>query len=401
MKYPHLWSFVIAVILFFGGGALGLIFARRIERHHAAAYAGRPFDLKILGSALPRAALDRADLLITVGASEVLDRPSLWRAGYFFRDYATGFCPFEIAQRGLSALTIAQVVAGLGNDLRDKRIVVSYTPEMFTGSSLDRRAYRAAFSLLHAHQIVFNPSLSVSTRRDAARRMLHYRGTLKHSPLLLFAMKKLVRGGALAQFLYYLSLPLGKLEELFLGLQDHALVLHSILADHLPAPKKSPHVIDWNFEQMRALRAQKIDVSSNEFGVQNSIWEQHYRSDVRAHDQTRLDQRFLSGLRRSVEWRDFDILLRILRDLGAKPLIIGRPMKGVLDDARGPSASARQVFYERMQDVVRAYRFPLVDFHEFDGDPYFVDDALSHTSREGWVYVDRVMDDFFHKRLGE
>ena len=99
----------------------------------------------------------------------------------------------------------------------------------------------------------------------------------------------------------------------------------------------------------------------------------------------------------SKEWSDLNILLEILKEMGAQPLIMSRPINGPIWQAFGVSKKARQVYYDRLQNiVVDTYGMPLVDFENHDGDQYFSIDSLSHTSRLGWAYVDQTLDAFFH-----
>ncbi len=68
-------------------------------------------------------------------------------------------------------------------------------------------------------------------------------------------------------------------------------------------------------------------------------------------------------------------------------------------DALGVPLSARTQFYDRLEESVNAYGFPLLDFRQYDGDKYFVIDLFSHISRKGWVYVDQTLDAFYHGTL--
>ncbi len=98
----------------------------------------------------------------------------------------------------------------------------------------------------------------------------------------------------------------------------------------------------------------------------------------------------------SAEWTDLDIVLRILKDAGAQPLLLGRPMNADYYSAVGISESAQQQFYVKLHQVAQRYDVPVVDFQDHAQDKYFGVDPAPHTSREGWVYVDQAMDAFYH-----
>jgi D-alanine transfer protein len=65
--------------------------------------------------------------------------------------------------------------------------------------------------------------------------------------------------------------------------------------------------------------------------------------------------------------------------------------------ARGVSRSAREVYYDRMHELARRYRFPLVDFEDHDADPTFLISHREHPTPKGWMYFNKALDNFFHK----
>ena len=101
----------------------------------------------------------------------------------------------------------------------------------------------------------------------------------------------------------------------------------------------------------------------------------------------------------SEEWSDLAILLEILKELGAQPLLMSRPINGTLYTAAGISGKAQQTFYARLQSLAGAYAMPLVDFQEYTDDRYFSFDKFSHTSREGWAIVDKTLDAYYHGNI--
>lgn len=74
---------------------------------------------------------------------------------------------------------------------------------------------------------------------------------------------------------------------------------------------------------------------------------------------------YLQNLQTSKEWEDLDILLSVLQELDAAPLIISRPVNGpLLQATKGISAEARQEYYNRLEQVVVStfFTFQLVCF---------------------------------------
>ena len=110
------------------------------------------------------------------------------------------------------------------------------------------------------------------------------------------------------------------------------------------------------------------------------------------------DAGFLATLARAHEWNDLELLLRGLRDLGAKPLLLSMPINGPYYDRIGVSFAARAAYYERLRAVAEKYAMPLIDFRTHEEDRDFLVDYHDHLSAEGWMYYNAALDAFFHNR---
>ena len=187
------------------------------------------FEQKNTGSALQAEAFRQPDLLPLYGSSEMrVANP--YHPSTLLRTYPTGFTVFPVGKPGTTCLAILQDVAAVGPALRGKKVAVSLTPSwFFEGGMLDAAAYAGNFSRLHAGELVFATALSLPLKQGAARRMLQYPATLKGDPLLRFAVGRLAAGSPPSLALYYAALPLGKLQNLILKVQDHVEVIDFIL----------------------------------------------------------------------------------------------------------------------------------------------------------------------------
>jgi len=354
-----------------------------------------------LGSALQKIALRQPDWLLVYGSSEIVDEVLGYTAPEVFRTFPTGFAPYEIAQGGENSLVLAQEVAALGPDLRGKKVVISFTPSMFFEPMIYSGTYAGLFVPLRANELAFSTQLSYATKQEAARRMLQYPKTLEKEPLLRFALERLDSDSPLDRVLYYAVWPVGKLWTLVLELQDQWQALTFLWArPELQQP--APHVlaaIDWQALEAKAEQEQEAHANNNPFGFDNTIWVAHYQNPAPDSDPFGYDQTAITNLQQTLEWTDLDILLRTLKEMGAQPLIMSRPFNAMYWEARGVTAQDRQAYYDRLSQLVASYGMPLVDFRDHETDKYFNTDAASHTSRKGWVYVDKAMDQFFHGTL--
>ena len=328
------------------------------------------------GSALQQAVFRQADLLPVYGSSEMISEITPLRAYLFFRSYPTGFMVFEVARDAATSLIIAQDLAALGPELRGKKVVISFTPAMFNAGEVSQPNYEGNYSQLHGDALIFDPNLSFQVKQQAARRMLDYPKTLVNDPILEFTLNNLAGTSTSQRALYYLTMPLGQLETSIIRLQDHWQVLNLIWSMHKLSPKvvKKPEAIQWNEVIAQAEEEQVADANNNPYGIQNSKW----GSDLQKYFARRSappgskDDQFIRRLDDSKEWTDLEVLLEVLKERGAQPLILSRPIDGPIWQAFGVSKEARQVYYDRLQTIVEGtYGMPLVDFEDHDGDRYF------------------------------
>jgi D-alanine transfer protein len=361
--------------------------------------AARQPNLSILtqGSALQAEALRQPDLLPVYGSSELIwrDYQGNYNGSELFREYPTGFTIFPVAGAGASSLTILQELAAVGAELRDRKVAVSLSPSwLFRSARGDQTYYAGNFSPLHAAAFAFSTDLSLDLKQIAARRMLDYPQTLDREPLLRFALERLADPSPLSRALYFAALPLGKLETLVLGLQDHweTLALIRSQPNIRPEVPRRASPLDWPALLARATRI--AEQRTRKRPLSDSSAEPSRGGRAVAH-------RFIQKLRQSTEWTDLVLLMRVLRELGARPLIVSPPLAGAYFDHLGVSRQARSDFYQKFRRLIEPYRVPVVDFANQDESRSFVADRRSHLSAEGWAYYDQALDAFYHDALGQ
>jgi poly-D-alanine transfer protein DltD len=251
---------------------------------------------------------------------------------------------------------------------------------------------------LNANELAVSTHLSYETKQFAARRLLRYPDTLKADPLLKFALEQLASDTLLSHVLYYFSYLLGKLQTSILELQDHyetVTLLRSLTTVGPDVPRQAA-LIDWNALKASARRKQIPHSDNNPYGFDNIIWE-HIARALKAQPQLQADAAFRAAVDSSPEWGDLELVLKICNDLGAKPLLLGRPINAHFYHALGVSEASIQAYYTKLENLAKQYAVSVVDFRNLQGDVFFGMDPLSHTSREGWAYVDQELDAFYHQ----
>ena len=388
----HLTAAFAALLIAGAALAAGLVWCQRLEHRYVHELAMDFSDAKLHGVALQKAAFAEDDLLLLYGSSELVKEiPN--KASEFFYEYPTGFRVFAVGKPGTTALAVLQKLAAIGHGLRGRKVAISVSPSSYFADTVDPGYYAGNFSDLQATEIAFSYALSHGLKRDAARRMLAYPKTLDDDWLLHFALARLAHDSLLDHALYTAILPLGKLQCWIGRAQDHFEAAAHIVdaqlredaAEH-PGAKK----LNWDETFKRAEVIAKTMRAKAKKSPAPALVKRPHGSR---------DKAFLQTLAHADEWTDCELLLRVLRELGAKPLLMSMPVHGPDLEATGVSAEARHAYLARLQELAAKYRAPLVYYGQHEEDPNFFYDNLDHLGAKGWVYYNQTLDDFFHERL--
>ena len=389
---PHLTAALAALLI--AGAALSarLVWCQRIEHRYVHELAPDLSDAKLHGVALQRAAFAEDDLLLLYGSSELVKEiPN--KASEFFYEYPTGFRVFAVGKPGTTSLAVLQKLAAIGPELRGRKVAISLSPSSYFAEEVDPGYYAGNFSDLQATEIAFSSALSHGLKRDAARRMLEYPKTLDDNWLLHFALARLARDTRPGHMLYSAILPLGKLQTWIGRTQDHF--------------EAATHIVDAKLREDAAQRPGGRKLNWDETFKRAEVIAKAMRAKAKKSPAPALvkrprgsrDKAFLKTLAHADEWTDFELLLRALRELGAKPLLLSMPVHGADLEASGVSADARHAYLARLRELAAQYRVPLVYYGQHEEDPNFFYDNLDHLGAKGWVYYNQTLDDFFHERL--
>ncbi len=408
---------IIAVLLAIGiagGAAWGVeIYARRLATRHLRVVSALVVPFKYQTLTIQRAAFASGHVLPIYGSSELFCCGSPYRPTQAFASEPTGFGALAVGSAGTGDLFFTETFAALGHALNGKKLVVSDSPQwFFSRRGLSRAEYAATFLPEVAYALAFDASVSLDLREAVARRMLAYPQTLEDQPLLRVAVEDLADPTPMHLAEYLALAPLGRVAMGVLRFRDAARTVAFIwerrrLLAHLPS---RPRAFGWVPLARRGTNIAERRDTTNPFGFPNSTYRRlrHTAQFQRAltlyeSGRTNRDGRLLppptvweAAMPTSAEWTDLELELRVLRELGARPLIWTLPMPGVFDDYTSLSAVAREKYYDRYQRVAEEEKVPWLDFRAYDEDRYFLTDRGSHLSPRGWVFADRALDMFWH-----
>lgn len=383
MRFAHLSCAVTASVVVLVFLLVGREIAIQLEHRTIRATAPEVFALKNQGTALQRVAAETPDILPLYGSSELTLGPASVRAGEFFKTEPTGFQVSPIGKPGATSMVILQKLAALGPELRGKRVAISLSPSWFLVPVVEPYMYKGNFSLFAASQLAFGDALDFQLKQDIAARMLEFPQTLASSPVLEFALQRLASGKWWDRIGFAIAWPVGKLQNAILDFQDHFESMIYILREGKAPLPANPRRLDWAALIQEAPTPRDF---STEDDKAQTVELQLLRGG---------DRDFLARMNGASEWTDLEMLLRVLRDVHAKPLLLSMPMNGLFYDDAGISRAAREAYYAKIRVLAKRYDFPLVEFKDHDRDPDFLDEHHYHLTAKGWLYCDQALSNFF------
>ncbi len=368
-------------------------------------YAAHAVPIKIDGNLLQTAAFRAPDELPVYGSSE-LDNWVANRADAFFRHRPTGFAVFTVGRGGGSCLSILQKLAAAGPAAHGKRVVIFLSPAWFVEANVEAAGLDADLGVSQLGAWIFGDELSPSLKSAVAARMRCFPEKVKNQELLDDALRALAAGPApLNRLGFALLTPLGRFQNALLeSLESCAVLWENAAPQHRwlqeggrdqPLPPMNGGRIDWpRFGPEIGGSLPTGEDCPARVRIRDRAGPRRVPSEsVAARNQAR-NQAFLAEVTSTREFDDLALLIRVLKEMRMKAYFIGQPFKGGFRDRMGISAESRQVYYARVEAVLRAGGYPWHDFSEHEEDDAFFADA-EHPSAQAWLFYNRAIDRFY------
>jgi D-alanine transfer protein len=386
--FSHVKALSIAGVAVLLAVLAALPLLRLIERPFLRHLLALPFPEKNQGMFLQQKAFEYEDVLPIYGSSELTTEMEK-RADQFFWGKPTGFQVCPIGAGGNHTLLSAQKIAAQGDNVRGKKVVIILSPTWFFGKPMHRDHVAGNFSPLQAIHLLRTPALNEELRRRFVTRMLDYPTALSGHELITSYLQNIESGGWKAEWGNRLLSPVLALDGFFLSLEDHLDILGATFdydVTDMGRWKHKPASVKWS-RIIRRLERQE-----------DQEMEDAYRKAALAKDGFR-DEAFIAAMSSVKEWDDFALLLDTLKHLGARALVLSVPLPGVNHNAMGLSRAARDRYYHRIEDMSLERGFAVNTFSDHDLDPEFTVKGSTHLTTKGWMYVNRLLNDFYHDRL--
>lgn len=392
-KPSHLASLALALAAATAAIFGGYHWARDKEERLLHSAAPEFCDAKLHGVALIREALSRPDTLVFFGSSELIPNVPL-KGVDFFAESPTGFSMFPVGKAGTSALSVLQKLGCAGEELVGKKVVLSLSPSFFQSEEVDSKYFEGNSSKLQLKEFLGSDRFSDSLKQDVAAQILKYPKVFEGDWTLEFTLRRIAQGGQWDHFLMTLFEPYLAFDRAIGRMQDHVEAAFALNGEPEVAtvsafrPKRG-RSLNWDELFRTAEQQSKALAAKSRKGA-----------PVVVRSKGSWDKQFVAKMQKAQEWKDFELVLRLLKETGARPLVISMPLHADVLEAQGVSEEARMQYGARLRELTKKYNAPLVYFSDHETDPVFFVDQHDHIGSKGWWFYNKVLDDFYHDRLG-
>lgn len=321
------------------------------------------------------------------GSSELARLDKFHPSNYFQVNYE-GFTPFLIGRGGSISLIHFLALAEHPDLLKDKKLVFILSPQWFQPQGADEIHFAPNYSTLQGYDLAFNRKINPRLKRMVMKRLLKF-NSVKNDIMLSTLYKAEIsndpwgkrKAAFIAPFAYAYKTILEKKDLYFAlagGSKNYRSISPTVKNKSWAELKKQAHQYGARYSQ------------TNQFRIINSQY-----AKIRKKLPALKNYKAGASYGKSVEYHDFQLVLDLLKEAGAKPLFISVPVNGWWYDYTGFPKAGRTAYYKRIKQQVEKQGFPIVDFSDHEYDPYFMKDTI-HIGWKGWVYTDKAIQDFYN-----
>lgn len=343
----------------------------------------------LLGNILQSKALATTDIVPFYGSSE-LETGFEFNPTNVFRRSQTGFVPFIIGRGSVQSLVNILNLASQEH-LQGRKLILSFSPDWFAErNGLENNSLAMNSSTLHIYQMMLSPSFPPDLKRDVAERILEIPEVMKDDPLLQRYLQAYTTSGYWAKMKLLGYWPAAEIQCAALEVQDVLSVrdlVKKIKPHEFLQTAKEKSEVSWNTLLKRSeLRGESL--ISNDLNILDTLYSKYTKPGMKG-SWSRLK------LYPSEEYNDFNLMLRVLKEKGAKPLFVLIPANGRWADYAGFSPQERKDYYRRIRSMIQDNGFSVADFSSKEYELYFMQDPW-HIGLKGWAEVDWAIEQFVH-----
>ena len=333
--------------------------------------------------------LDQGDnVRVLLGSSELgLAEPLSSHPYHFFNEHNYPIDTISIGSGGFQSLFHAIEVAALDelDAVPDRKVALIVSMQWFPGAGCKPEAFQTSFSWEAFELLAANGRVSDETKG----------AIIERASALGIAESDLNAAAKLGSIEERTNYAIGRLlseKERRTGLE--ASLAGCFTSDELKegAAFEEPNWDEW---LQRETEEAAADSTSNEWGIYDAYWKKYTEPWLEEYDPDQYSEPYTDW--ETPELGDFKLFLQVCEETGIEPLVIIAPAKGWYYDICGYPLESRVMYYDMMRATCEDFGVRYADFSDRDYDLYFLHDVM-HMGCTGWVYVNRVLTDFY---LGE
>ena len=320
------------------------------------------------------------------GSSE-LARLDRFNPANYFQEVHEGFTPFLVGRGGTESLIHFLNFSEHVDQLKGKKIVFVLSPQWFNPQGADESHFVPNYSSLQGYDFAFNKQVDPVVKKMAIKRLLTY-SSVKNDPILSTLYKSEITNNPWIKREAIALRPVAVIYRHLLAKKD----LYYSLAGGLSRNRDlTPKVRNKSWSQLAQYAEQygAKRATNNHFYIVNSQY-----NKIKGFLPSNKNKDINRSYGKSIEYGDFQLVLDILKQSGAKPLFISVPVNGPYYDYTGFPKEGRIAYYTRIKQQIEAEGFPVADFSSHEYDPYFMKDTI-HIGWKGWVYTDQAIKQFY------
>jgi len=327
--------------------------------------------------------LDNKKYFPMYGSSE-LSRFDPFHPSNYFEANPQGFTPFLVGRGGTQSLIEFMNLAAHSNQLKGKKIVLIISPQWFHRKGINSVHFDPNYSMLQAYDLAFNHNIDPKLKKEAIHRLLKF-SVVKRDYMLSTMYRSEI--GHANPLKVTIIRPLAYLNWKLLEKKD---LYYSLYSGYPRNRHQNPALVkgkSWGELKHNASNYGRKDAKTNPFDISYSI----YKKKIRPVEHKMKNYNLNGSYGKSVEYKDLQMIIDLLKEKGAEPLFVSIPVNGRWYDYTGFPKEGREVYYKKVHQQIRAAGFPIADLSGHEYDPYFLKDTL-HIAWKGWVYVDKAME---------
>ncbi|MGX4601213.1 D-alanyl-lipoteichoic acid biosynthesis protein DltD [Faecalimicrobium sp. JNUCC 81] len=338
-------------------------------------------DIKDKGSIANNYFLEREDALI-LGSSE-LGHSTKQHPTYYFNTNRSKRGVATIGRAYTQSLQDATILGSLDPDIKDKKVALLISMQWFMDKEgVTEGHYQFRFSPSQFYNFLDNPKISKESKSKLiARSEELLKGSAEYKAEYVYA-KLYNSNDFISKTEKFLLKPYLELRKYFVRLKEKGL-LYKELVSLNDAKKHTPKgTIDWEKEKAKAIEDAKKRVGNNDLNIDKGYYKKYFKDGLdkvkgRYNDVNLLESR---------EIKDYELKLKICKELGIKPVIVMLPSMDKYYNLTGISKEERHELYDKIISISKSYGFEVMDLRDKETEKYYLRDVM-HLGTKGWVDV--------------